>query len=369
MKNWRTTIVGALLATVIAVQPILSTGQIVIPNPYFPSKPSIFKDFHTEGYGWTDMYKGIAQSVDETEIPGEYRAAFLEAKSEIEIEHIEEDLEAERVNALYVMTHYLHANGNQAAAWWLPRSGNGSPLIDSLVREYWDKGPFARIERWVATAPKAEISCSLVELGCGVGGLYSRLRQNITSYLGVDSSFAGIALGRHLALGMPYRGVIRFPEDLLLGTVSREVKIPVSPFCDGNGDLVVGDAENPPVVRGVWDITVALNIIDMLNEPKILPELQKNLLKENGSAIQSSPYIWHSEIARELREILPKDIRESHRAVEWLYEKADFKIQERLEHVPWLFFKHVRQLEIYSAHMFIAKKASPSTAVFTNFRL
>jgi len=41
---------------------ILSTGLITVPNPYDPSKPSIFKDW--KAHGWTDMREALAVSSD-----------------------------------------------------------------------------------------------------------------------------------------------------------------------------------------------------------------------------------------------------------------------------------------------------------------
>ena len=41
---------------------ILSTGSITVPNPYDPSKPSVFKDW--KAHGWTDMRKALAVSSD-----------------------------------------------------------------------------------------------------------------------------------------------------------------------------------------------------------------------------------------------------------------------------------------------------------------
>src|SRR3989344_4575973 len=41
---------------------ILSTGSITVPNPYNPSKPSVFKDW--KAHGWTDMRKALAVSSD-----------------------------------------------------------------------------------------------------------------------------------------------------------------------------------------------------------------------------------------------------------------------------------------------------------------
>jgi penicillin-binding protein 2 len=41
---------------------ILSTGSITVPNPYNPSKPSIFKDW--KAHGWTNMREALAVSSD-----------------------------------------------------------------------------------------------------------------------------------------------------------------------------------------------------------------------------------------------------------------------------------------------------------------
>ena len=41
---------------------ILSTGSISIPNPYFPDKPTVFKDW--KAHGWVDMRDAIAVSSD-----------------------------------------------------------------------------------------------------------------------------------------------------------------------------------------------------------------------------------------------------------------------------------------------------------------
>jgi SAM-dependent methyltransferase len=299
--------------------------------------------------------KGISRLVPISEIPLEYRAEFLEAKSEIQIEHIEEDLEAQRVISLYLMNHYLQA---KSESWWMPRSGETSPLIDSLVREHWDHGPIAQIGEWIGElSAKKNATSTIIELGCGVGGLYPILRNKNRTYLGVDSSFASIVLARHVSLGTPYPAKIGIPEDLLRGPTPRAIKLPQAAAFDGTGDFVVGDLDAPPLKLGHWDLTLVLNAIDMLDDPSSLPKLQYALLKPGGIAIQSGPYIWHEFVAKRLRASLPADLHgDSARAVEWLYEQAGFTIDKRLNHLPWLFFKHVRQLEIYSVHLLMGKK-------------
>lgn len=312
--------------------------------------------------------KGISALVPDSAIPKPYRGDFAAARREIEAEHIEEDLESQRVTALYIATHYLHARSGEN--WWRPDTGSASELIDSLVKKYWDHGPFTQIENWMKEiadrskkhspghAPERapDSSSDVVELGCGVGGLYPRLKSKIGRYLGVDSSFASIAVARHLALGAAYPHAISIPSDLLGGPLTRAVTIRVPEKPDGDADFIVGDLESLPVSHGEWSVSIALNAIDMLERPALLPELQHALLKKNGIAIQSCPYVWHESVVSRLRKSLPKKGLSSSEAVEWLYEKAGFLIEQKLDHLPWLFFKHTRQLEIYSVHLLMAGK-------------
>lgn len=308
--------------------------------------------------------KGISQIVSESEIPREFLNDYLEAKEEIQVEHIEEDLEAERVVSLYLMNHYLRvAQTDSKKAWWAPVGVAGSPLIDDLVRKYWDNGPFSWIQQRIQKLNHKQKVGSVIELGCGVGGLCKELAPYCETYLGVDSSFASIALARHLTLGVPYPKKLRIPKDLLQGSVSVDPGIIPQQVTLDRADFVVGDLESLPVQRGDWDLTIALNAIDMLDEPALLPKIQYELLHEDGIAIQSCPYIWHEMVSRKLRKQIPREIQDSAKAVEWLYLKQGLEIQERSDHLPWLFFKHVRQLEIYSVHIFQAKPVKGSHRV------
>ncbi len=55
--------IGALTEGIIdQYKKILSTGSISIPNPYFPDKESVFKDW--KAHGWTDMATALAVSSD-----------------------------------------------------------------------------------------------------------------------------------------------------------------------------------------------------------------------------------------------------------------------------------------------------------------
>ena len=299
--------------------------------------------------------KGISKSVPLQKIPENYRKEFSCAKKEIQVEHIEEDLESERVNALYLMNHYLSAKDSKNKKWWKGIHSDVSPVIEKLILDYWDQGPFSVIEDWIKNEFKGK-NTKIIELGCGVGGIYQKIASHLSFYLGVDSSFQSIILARHLNLGIEYPGDLKVPEDLLMGPVSRELKF--NPESRSGVDFIVGEIQSLPVRNQFWDLSISMNAIDMLEEPMHLPEAQKRLLVEAGIAIQSGPYIWHQKVAKRLRSRLPKEIKNSASAVQYLYQKSGFAIEKSMDHVPWLFFKNIRQIELYSVHVFFAKLKS-----------
>jgi len=313
--------------------PILAGVAIVVPD--------------VESY-LLEHVKGIAKLVLDDSIPEAYRDVWIDAKSNIEGEHIEEDLESDRVNALYILTHYMKAQDG----WW--KTKNGSPLFAELIEKYWDHGPFEKIK---SLLPKNSAQ-TLVEIGCGVGGLFREVENLIGRYLGIDSSFASIALARHIALNAPYAGEILVPQDLLQGALTGHVRLPE--LKSTKADFIVGDALLPPLKLEHWDVSASLNMMDMVPDPQEFPRLHASLVKSGGMLIQSCPYIWHPQAALKMREKLAEISNsgscDSDQAVEKIYEAAGTQILQRYVHVPWLFYKHARQLEIYSTHMFSARK-------------
>jgi SAM-dependent methyltransferase len=289
--------------------------------------------------------KGISTHVKDQDIPQAFRKSYFRAKREIEEHHIEEDLEAQRVIALYLMNHELKTN--DASAWWK----NCDPILQDLIQKYWNKGPLDVIAEWILASSHAHAD-EIIELGCGVGGLARRLKGQIHSYLGVDSSFSSIVLARHLSLGTPYFKTLKIPQDLIQGPLTLSIHLPNPKTAPSHTDFIVGDLESLPVKGSRFHYSIAANTIDMLHQPEKLPKIQKNLLRTNGKAIQSCPYIWHEVIARQLREIIPKEsTRDSATAVSWLYKNAGLNIEREVRNHPWLFFKHLRQLEVYSVHI------------------
>lgn len=300
--------------------------------------------------------KGISQKVALDEIPLEFRDDYELALREYQDEarqypqDFEEDLESARVNALYLMNHYL-----RAADW------NSSGLFaHDLIAAHWDQGPIDIVAQWIASAQPKPVS--IVELGSGVGGLAGRVTgsQPQATYLGVDSSFLSTWYARqwNVLQATDQAVELRIPDDLLAGTQSRLLHFRPLRAKLGHCDFILADMEGLPLRAGNYDALVALNAIDMLENPAELARQCGALLRSGGLAVQSAPYIWAERVAKKLRKAHTGS-RDLHSAglVRKLWEDAGFEIERDQDGIPWIFYKHARQIELYWVHALAARKA------------
>jgi SAM-dependent methyltransferase len=209
-----------------------------------------------------------------------------------------------------------------------------------------------RVADWMGALPGASRGLAIADLGCGTGGLRWKSDRHAKLYIGVDSSFSSIARAR----SVQDLKEIEIPGDLLHGTTSRKVRIKL-PTTRASADFVVGDLRTPPLASEAWDCAVSMNTIDMLERPEELPRAQSRLLKDGGHAIQSSPYVWHPQVAKSLMKKWGAS-SSSAQAVERLYASCGLVPARSEPRIPWLFFKHDRQIEIYWTHLFSATKGS-----------
>ena len=334
--------------------PILAGVALLVPD--------------VEGY-LLEHIQGVSSIVREGDFPKEYRTSMKQAARELRElgpEHIEDGLESDRINALYLTNHYLEGAD---VAQRLEKEGAISPVIKKMILDYWDQGPMSRVAQIISESPRKHQSSSadsetLVELGCGVGGLARSVQKAGVRYLGIDSSFLSIWHARRLNSGHAEK--IKTPGDLLHGP--QTIEFSVGPTGLGSSppdlravdsDFIVGQIDIPPILAGAFDWSLSLNTMDMLEEPARLPFAQWVALKSGGQAIQTCPYIWHPEIARQLRDWASTQAipdRASTSVVQALYERQGFRVTEQDCHVPWLFLKHARQLEIYDVHVLTALK-------------
>lgn len=273
--------------------------------------------------------------------PDQYLREHVTEKED-HIEHIDESLESDRVTSLYWLGHYVSSKELIRAHPKLSTS------LKQLIKNYWDKNPMQKLAQ---IFKEKKLRGSMLELGCGSGGLAHRLGSQLDAYLGVDSSYQGIKRAREILISR--KNNYPSPGDLVEGalTVKIDSKLKLKP--PRNCDFIVVDIESRGLKKHSWDFVSAFNVIDMMNEPKHLFRLQKSLLKENGIAVSSSPYIWHPETAKKLK---PKKNESSeNRILRMSHEEGFKKVSFDIRDIPWLFFKNKNQIELYNVHMLAVK--------------
>ncbi|MCM0606047.1 MAG: methyltransferase domain-containing protein [Xanthomonadaceae bacterium] len=269
--------------------------------------------------------------------PDQYLRAHV-TEREDHIEHIDESLESDRVTALYWLGHYVSAKELLSANPKL------SATLKTLVKKYWDQGPMQTLAKLFK---QKKLSGSMLELGCGSGGLAHLLGSNLDSYLGIDSAYQGVKRARDILITK--KNIYNAPSDLVQGPLANKItaKSKTKPPLDC--DFIVVDIEIGGLKKNHWDMVAAFNVIDMLEEPSQLFKLKQFLLKSSGIAVSSSPYIWHPETAKQLK---PKKNESSQDRMVRMSREAGFgKIAFEIRDIPWLFFKNINQLEIYNVHL------------------
>lgn len=305
--------------------------------------------------------KGISRWVEPQQIPPrarkEFKRALAQQLADQRQEHIEEDLESERVTSLYWMNHYLRVNQVKSLV--------DAPALKKWISEYWDFGPLDWTVNRLAKLPKLE---SVVELGCGLGGLFARLghNKNKLRYVGVDSSFASLAWAKHMHSEVSIdRKQFKVPRDLLLGPLTQNMSPDASLISKSQpqqADWIAASIETVPLRPGSFQAAVMLNAIDMLEAPQEVPESLGGLIEPKGWVVHGAPYVWHERIVKKIRKqkhyLAEKKLTVSDSAelIESWFEQEGFRLLESEQHLPWLFLKHARQIEMYSTHLVMAQK-------------
>ncbi len=110
-----------------------------------------------------------------------------------------------------------------------------------------------------------------------------------------------------------------------------------------NAELI-GSAYEIPVEDGSFDSALCTAVLEHLEEPYLALQECNRVLKKDGMAVYSIPFIWH------IHEV-PRDFfRYSKFGIEYLFDKAGFEI-EKIEALSgfWITFG---QLFVYYIHRF-----------------
>jgi uncharacterized protein YbaR (Trm112 family)/2-polyprenyl-3-methyl-5-hydroxy-6-metoxy-1,4-benzoquinol methylase len=193
-----------------------------------------------------------------------------------------------------------------------------------------------------------------VELGCSAGRIVSELASGAHRVVGLDLHF----------------GVLRRARRLLDGSrvayARRAIGRHYVPAYAKAGDRVVpaarrlllcGDALDPPLIPGVFQRVVALNVIDAVASPRQLLAVLDGLCAPGGEIIVSSPYAWQSQTMADSERLggldPAADLAQLLRAGTGL--GASYRIEDEAE-LAWSLRRDARSSVNYSIHYLRARK-------------
>jgi len=206
------------------------------------------------------------------------------------------------------------------------------------------------IER-LARLPRVELA---VELGCNAGRIVGELAVNADRVVGVDINFGAIRRARHLLDGEPVAYGRR-----VIGRHYQRVEVEAGDHAVARArrQLVCGDALDPPLIQGMFDRVVALNVLDSVRQPRQLLSVVDGLCAPGGELILSSPYAWQSTVMEDHERIGGADpaidvatiLREGHEL------GARYRIEEEAD-VSWTLRRDARSTVSYRVHYLRARR-------------
>jgi SAM-dependent methyltransferase len=195
-----------------------------------------------------------------------------------------------------------------------------------------------------------------VELGCSVGRIVAELATAADHVVGLDLQFGAVRRARRMLAGerVTYnRRVVGRRYVAATATAGDRA------VASDRVSLLCGDALDPPLVPGMFDRVVALNLIDSVHHPRQLLSVIDGLCAPGGEIILSSPYTWQSSIddgerlgrgadpAADLAAILRGGIGLG----------ARYEIEDEAE-LPWSLRRDARNAVSYRIHYLRARKTA-----------
>jgi uncharacterized protein YbaR (Trm112 family) len=187
-----------------------------------------------------------------------------------------------------------------------------------------------------------------VELGCSAGRIVAELARLADHVVGVELHFATLRRARRMLAGE----TVAY-ERRMYGTVYEPAS--ATGIATTNITLVCGDALDPPLVPGVYQRVVALNLLDSVSSPRQLLSVIDGLCAIGGEIILSSPYSWQTDITDEPLGGACPDVA----LVEILETGANLGARYAIEDncdLPWTLRRDARSSANYRIHYVRARK-------------
>lgn len=126
---------------------------------------------------------------------------------------------------------------------------------------------------------------SVVELGCSVGGMLAV--HPAERLVGIELGLGPARRARRLLAGERVEYLRRI--------TGRHYEVVAAQGIARPATIVCGDALDPPLVPGVFDRVVALNVLDSVASPHQLLSVIDALARPGGEIVVACPYQWASE--------------------------------------------------------------------------
>ncbi len=192
-----------------------------------------------------------------------------------------------------------------------------------------------------------------VELGCSVGRATAALAVGAEHVVGVDLHHGALRRARRLlrgeALAYPRRMIGRqyLPASIAAG----------EPISDDRVTLLCADALDPPLVPGMYQRVVALNLLDSVSRPRGLLSVLDGLCAPGGELIVTSPYAWTSAVMEDHERLGGLDPAAALTTI--LRDGTDLRARYVIEdedELPWTLRRDARSAATYCIHYVRARK-------------
>jgi len=191
-----------------------------------------------------------------------------------------------------------------------------------------------------------------VELGCSVGRFVAELARTADRVVGVDLHHGALRRARRLLAGEPVAYARR-----VIGRHYRGATATAGELATDRATLICGDALDPPLIPGVYDRVVALNLLDSVANPHQLLSVIDALCAPGGELVIASPYSWQSSIVAEGHRIGADDPARA--LVALLTTGQDlggrYQIEDEAD-LPWTLRRDARSAATYCIHYVRARK-------------
>jgi uncharacterized protein YbaR (Trm112 family)/SAM-dependent methyltransferase len=264
-------------------------------------------------------------------------AAYLAAETTVVERDLAPELPVEGPDEAPVSRLYEHLSIYMDNHWGdgadPPPDGPGAGIADAIIAK-------------LAELPHCGLA---VELGCSVGRIVAELARRADHVVGLELHLGAIRRARRMLAGEAVTYARR--------VVGREYTLAIARAGDlaTPATLLCGDALDPPLLPGVYDRVVALNLIDSVRDPYQLLSVVDGLCAPGGELILTSPFSWQTSItehafggddpASALQAILTTSARLGAR-----YEIADSC------DLPWTLRRDSRSAATYRIHYIRARK-------------